>query len=450
MSALIGALRVTLGLETAAFEKGANLAQKQAAALGKRMGAMGDKLTGLGTKLSLGLTAPFAGLMATAIPAAIESREALAQVEAGLKSMGGASGKTAEELKKSARELQRLSTFDDDEILRKVTSNLITFGNVSGDVFDRAQRAALDLSARLGQDLQSSAIQIGKALNDPIKGVTALSRVGVSFTADQKEMIKAMVEVGDVAGAQKLILSELEKQYGGSAKAARDAAPGSDVRDAWSDFQETIGEIALKVLPPLTNILTKVLDAFNNLSPATQTLVIGIAAFGAAVGPVLIVVGSLLKIVGSLGPALTVLTKAWAALKIGMLAAKAAALATLPALTPFLIPLAAIAAAVGAVYLAWRNWDKITAIVQRMVTGVTAWLDKLRAPFDWVVDKTKKVGDAFFKLYDRVVGYSYVPDMVDGIEDEFARLDDVMVKPALDATATVGNAFAELERRAPL
>ena len=160
MSALIGALRVTLGLETAAFEKGANLAQKQAAALGKRMGAMGDKLTGLGTKLSLGLTAPFAGLMATAIPAAIESREALAQVEAGLKSMGGASGKTAEELKKSARELQRLSTFDDDEILRKVTSNLITFGNVSGDVFDRAQRAALDLSARLGQDLQSSAIQI--------------------------------------------------------------------------------------------------------------------------------------------------------------------------------------------------------------------------------------------------------------------------------------------------
>jgi len=447
VSALIGALRVTLGLETAAFEKGANLAEKKAATLGKRMSAMGSKLQGLGTKLSVGLTAPFAGLMATAIPAATKAREAMAQVETGLKTMGGASGKTAEELKASAKALQSLSTFDKNEILGKVTANLLTFGNVSGEVFDRAQKAALDLSARLGQDLQSSAIQIGKALNDPIKGITALSRVGVSFTADQKEMIKAMVEVGDVAGAQKLILSELEKQYGGSAKAARDAAPGSDTIDAWRQFQETIGEIALKVLPPLTNFLTKLLSLFNNLSPATQTWVFGIAAVGAAFGPALLAVGSMLKVVASLLPLVLKIGPAFMALQAAMTAAKVAALATLPALTPFLIPLAAIAAAVGAVYLAWRNWDKITAIVQRMVTGVTAWLDKLRAPFDWVVDKTKKVGDAFFKLYDRVVGHSYVPDMVDGIAAHMRRLHGVMVVPAQQAAKLTAEAFAGLEQR---
>jgi phage-related minor tail protein len=102
-----------------------------------------------------------------------------------------------------------------------VTVNLLTFGNVSGEAFDRAQMAAVNLSARLGQDLQSSAVQVGKALNDPIKGVTALGRVGVSFTEQQKEQIKAMTKVGDVAGAQSLILAQLEKQYGGSAEAPR-------------------------------------------------------------------------------------------------------------------------------------------------------------------------------------------------------------------------------------
>ena len=108
-------------------------------------------------------------------------------------------------------------------------------------MFDRAELASVNLSARLGQDLQSSAIQVGKALNDPIKGVTALQRVGVSFTAQQREQIKAMVEAGNVAGAQGIILGELEKQFGGAAEAQRKATPGADVQQQWRTFQEAIG-----------------------------------------------------------------------------------------------------------------------------------------------------------------------------------------------------------------
>jgi hypothetical protein len=446
---LIGALRVSLSLETAAFEKGADYAQKRAAALGKRMQATGDRLVGIGTKMSIGLTAPFAALLSKAIPAAIESREALGQVNAALASMGPVAGKTAAQLQKAATQLESLSTFDDDDILKKVTANMLTFGNISGQAFDRAQLAAVNLSARLGQDLQSSAIQVGKALNDPIKGLQSLSRVGIQFTEAQKAMIKNMVETGNMAGAQGIILGELERQFGGAAAAARKASPTADMQQAWRNFQETVGEMALKVLPPLTSFLTRLVGIFNGLSPATQTWVIGIVALSAALGPVLLVLGSVISIGGQMIPLIMGLTKVWAALKVALVAARIAALATLPALVPFLIPLAALAAAVGAVYLAWKHWDKITAVVARMVSGVTGWLKKLAAPFNWVRNQAKVVGDAFLRLYDRVVGHSYIPDMVDEIGDHMGRLQDNMVAPAQAAVAATEAAFAGMDANGP-
>jgi phage-related protein len=299
-ASVIGALRVTLGIDTAAFEQGLGIAQKRLVAAGKTMQAFGERLSGIGQTMSVAVTAPLVAFGASAVSAANESAAALAQVNAALSSMGPVAGKTSEQLQQAAADLQRLSTFDDDEILKSVTANMLTFGNVAGEVFDRAQLAAVNLSARLGQDLQASAIQVGKALNDPIRGVTALARVGVSFTEQQKAQIRAMMEAGNVAGAQGVILAELEKQFGGAAKAARDAAPGSDTIDAWREFQETVGAIIVQVLPPLTDILTGVLNAFNGLSPGTQTFLVGMGAVAAAVGPVLVVLGSLVSAAGTL------------------------------------------------------------------------------------------------------------------------------------------------------
>jgi phage-related minor tail protein len=88
------------------------------------------------------------------------------------------------------------------------------------NIFDQATGIITDMSVALGQDTSSSAIQLGKALNDPIKGVTALQRVGVSFTASQKEQITTLVESGKTLDAQKLILAELGKEFGGAAEAA--------------------------------------------------------------------------------------------------------------------------------------------------------------------------------------------------------------------------------------
>jgi hypothetical protein len=121
------------------------------------------------------------------------------------------------------------------------------------DIFTQGTKAALDMSTALGTDLQGSTIQLGKALNDPIKGITALQRVGVSFTAAQKDQIAAMVKAGDTMGAQKLILGELHKEFGGAAEAAGSGFGGAIARlkDVFSD---AFRDLAIKYLPDLTRL----------------------------------------------------------------------------------------------------------------------------------------------------------------------------------------------------
>lgn len=440
-SSVIGALRATLGLDSAAFEDGLGIAQKKLNRFGKDFQKMGAKIGQMGQTLSIAVTAPLVALAYKSSQAAIESREALAQVEAGLKSMGDAAGRSLPQLQEQAAALQKLSTFDDDDILRSVTANMLTFGNVSGDAFDRAQRAAVDLSSRMKTDLQSSTILIGKALNDPIKGLSALSRVGIQFTADQKAMITAMVEGGNVAGAQAIILSELERQYKGSGKAARDAAPGSDQIDKWRELQEKVGEIVLVMGERLIPTIDRILDLFLSLSPGMQEAVVGFAAIAAAVGPVLIGVGAM---VSGFGAILPLLGKLGVVLKIVPPLLTAVGIAFRFMLGPIGLAITAI----GLVYAAWKNWDTIEPIIKRLYTAVKTWIvDKLNAIWDGVKSRIEAVKGYFYGLYDAVVGHSYIPDMVDGIANQMGRLESVMVKPAASATERAAAAFEEMAGR---
>lgn len=156
----------------------------------------------------------------------VESEQALAQVEARIRSTGGAAGLTSQQLQAMAQQLQDASTFDDDAIMQS-QSVLLSFTNVVGDQFGRAQQAILDLSVAMKTDLQSATVQVGKALNEPAQALTALQRSGIQFSDAQEDMIKQLVDTGQTAAAQGLILDELERQFGGSAKAARDTFGGA-------------------------------------------------------------------------------------------------------------------------------------------------------------------------------------------------------------------------------
>ena len=110
--------------------------------------------------------------------------------------------------------------------------------------------------------MQSATILVGKALNNPLKGITALTRAGVSFTEKQKDQIKAMVESGNIMGAQKLILGELGTEFGGAAKAAGTGFAGSMARakDAVGDAFRAIGTSLLPTLTTMANYIDFLLD----------------------------------------------------------------------------------------------------------------------------------------------------------------------------------------------
>ena len=189
-----------------------------------------------------------------------ESEQALAQLNATLKSTGGAVGLTSTALQEQAKALQNVTTYDDDAIIG-MQSLLTTFTQIKGAIFTDAVPAIVDLSAKMGTDLKSSAIQVGKALNDPIRGVTALQRVGVSFTKSQKQLIKTLVETNDIAGAQRIILGELATEFGGSAEAMGKAGLGpiTMMQNKFNDVKEEIGglvaEVTMKLLPTIEKMI---------------------------------------------------------------------------------------------------------------------------------------------------------------------------------------------------
>lgn len=179
----------------------------------------------LGSALTAGAGIAAAG-MGLYIKNTIEAEKVQAQLGARIKDTMGAAGRSLEQLNANAEKLQGLTIFD-DEAIGNVQAMLLTFKEIKGGNFDEATAAVLDLSTAMGGDAVSAATQLGKALNDPIKGVSALAKAGIQFSDDQKKVIKALVETGDVAGAQRIILDELAGQMGTAAEAARNTLGGA-------------------------------------------------------------------------------------------------------------------------------------------------------------------------------------------------------------------------------
>lgn len=191
--------------------------------------------------------------------------QAVAKLEGVLRATGGAAGLTSQQMQAFAAELQSATTFGDEAII-DMQATLATFKSVSGDTFKDATRLALDLSAAFGGSLQSKAMQVGKALEDPVKGVTALKEVGLSFSEAQIEMITSLVESGNKAEAQRLILKELEGQVGGVASAMANTASGAmqQYKNALGDTKEEIGRFILNGIEPLARGFTGVVTAIGN------------------------------------------------------------------------------------------------------------------------------------------------------------------------------------------
>jgi len=244
-------LTIKINGDTADFQKALGQTEKSTKKLQQT-------LTGIATKATIafaGLSATIAGLIATYRV----QEQAETRLGAALKSTGNAVGLTAKELTNMASSLQEVSTFGDEAIIG-AQSLLLTFTKIGKDVFPKATETVLDMSAALGTDLKSSALMLGKALNDPILGITAMTRAGIQFSEEQKDLVKSFVKINDVASAQAIILKELQVQFGGQARAtAEGTGRFIQLGNTLGDIAEIIGKKLTKPLSEMAHWLNEIL-----------------------------------------------------------------------------------------------------------------------------------------------------------------------------------------------
>ncbi len=221
---------------------------------------------------------------------------AVQKLDATLKATGNQVGITSKEMQEYAKELQDITTFGDEATI-KTQALMVTFTKIGKDIFPEAIKSAQDMSAMFGQDLQQSAIQLGTALNDPIMGVGRLRRIGISFSQTQKDMIENFVEQNDIMGAQKVILDELQAEFGGVAEELAKTDIGmldqqknklDDIKEVigkdiiplyqkWAEFQETILKgissiVASIAKTPIEKVIDKVKEAADPFLEVTHQI----------------------------------------------------------------------------------------------------------------------------------------------------------------------------------
>jgi len=204
-----------------------------------------------------------------------EQEDAEIRLAAVIKATGGAAGFTSDQLKEMASDLQKITRVG-DEVILNAQAILLTFKNIKGDQFRDATKAALDMSAVLQkEDLNSAILQLGKALNDPIKGVTALTRAGVSLSEQQIEMIQSFVESNDIISAQKIVLDELKGEFGEVAAALARSTGGmvAQLRNRLGDIGEQLGKALVPGLERVIGAVDRAADTIEeNLDDITADI----------------------------------------------------------------------------------------------------------------------------------------------------------------------------------
>lgn len=270
---MAGSVKVVL--KSVFDDKGIRQAQQEFAKVGKTIGIA---------------TAAVAASIAVAGAAAIrfgqdsiKAAESVATANARLdainKSMGLFGSQTANVTNRliAFAESNELVVATDAEVIKATQAKLLTFAELAktadstGGAFDRATVAAIDLAAAGFGSAETNAIQLGKALQDPIKGLTALGRSGVTFTNQEKENIKVLVQSGQVLEAQNLILSAIEKQVGGTAAATANASDKMAL--AFENIQESVGAALLPTFNEFTDtIIELVPEISRGLVPIAENL----------------------------------------------------------------------------------------------------------------------------------------------------------------------------------
>jgi len=406
-----------------------NRGLKKAMSEFKRLETTGQKTAFALKKAFVPATAALGGLAvagAKMVAAGEQAATANARIEQIATSMGlfGAeTEKVTSRLVDLANEQARLTGVDQN-LIKESQALLLTFKDIAssadevGGAFDRATQLTLDMASAGFGSVTDNAKQLGKALNDPIAGLTALRRSGIQFTKAQQDQIRTLVESGNVLEAQTMILEEIENQVGGTAEATANSTDKMKV--AFSQASESIGMALLPAVEALLPIVIK----FADWASQNTEIVIALAAA-----------------IGGLSAAIVVANfamKAWAAAQAIATAAQWAFNAALTA-NPIGLVVVAVAALVAGLVLLYRRFESVRNIVKALLAPLKAaadglgWLakklgivgDEIEQNFTPSVDEARKqAGDMYASVREASGGLEDLEDTSDaaaGAQDELAK-----------------------------
>jgi hypothetical protein len=256
-----------------------------------------------GAALTAGVTLPIVAMGAIAFKEFEQAGKVAAQTNAVLKSTGEVAHVSAKEVDALGTAILRKSGID-DEAVKSAENMLLTFTNVrneqgkGNDIFTQATKITADLSVAMGKDMTSAAVLVGKALQDPVGGMTALKKVGVQLSQTQQQQIRDFAAVGDVASAQKVILRELQTQVGGSAEAYGKTMAGqmAIAKEEMLNAGAAIITVVAPALRVLAEVATTVAGAIQALPAPVQTALGVFLLLAAAVGPALMAISGIMRV----------------------------------------------------------------------------------------------------------------------------------------------------------
>jgi hypothetical protein len=330
--------------------------------------------------------------MVAAGEAAATSNARIAQINKSMGLFGDTTAIVNKRITDYAEATARATGIDQNQI-KLAQAKLLTFKDLAvsadeaGGAFDRATQAAIDMGAAGFGDAATNAVQLGKALNDPIKGVTALAKSGVTFTEQEKDKIKTLVESNKLLEAQDMVLKAIEQQVGGTALAT--ANDSDKMKVAFSQLSESIGLTLLPLMQKFTAIMLKV------------------SQFAAENTTVIVILGG---VIAGLAVAVLAANAAMKVYQATLIAVRVAQLALhfVMILNPIFLVVAAIAALVAAFVVAYKTSEKFRMFVGNLFgaikTGVIASVDFLKGYLTTVMGFYKKIFNGIASLWNNSIG----------------------------------------------
>ena len=229
-------------LDLNSAQRASVVASNSAISSGERHHALIERMRLAVMGLAVAIGAALVGALKSSASMAAQAEQSYLRVQAVLAATGNAAGLTGAELDAMAEGMKERFGFDDDT-MRDAMAKLLIFRSVSRDSFGGALEAAANLSVVMQTDLGSAVLAVGKALEEPVEGLTALGRAGIKFDATQKEMFKTMVEGGRQTEAINLILRELDARMGGVSERMNQGMTRAtrDAGLAWDDLLKSMG-----------------------------------------------------------------------------------------------------------------------------------------------------------------------------------------------------------------